>query len=75
MFDISFLKTVQTINVCKQRFYMSITIEKDIVFPGKSDGEKENNEEETNKDENKDFQCFVHYEISKGGKTPLNSNI
>ena len=54
---------------------MSITIEKDIVFPGKSDGEKENNEEETNKDENKDFQCFVHYEISKGGKTPLNSNI
>ena len=34
---------------------MSITIERDIVFPGKSDedhGKKENNEEETTKDEN-----------------------
>ena len=49
--------TIKIVTFVKQRFSMSITIEKNIVFPGKSDenhGKKENYEEETTKDENKD---------------------
>ena len=55
MFDVLFL--IKLVTFCKQWFSMSmsITIETDIVFPGKSDEDhckKENNEEETTKDEN-----------------------